>query len=105
MEVGHSDARGQTQLPGEGVLDQGKSKGLGSSRAADGMRDLNHSSPTVQLDTESPRWPYWCFGLGRMRGTLCIPSFDGRKCPTHRNSHDHHRVKVNQPSSGTNSIQ
>lgn len=71
MVVGHSDAKDLYKVPWGKVLDLGKDKRLGFSRAANEMRDLNHSSPTVQLKTESPRWPYQCYDLGKIRGALC----------------------------------
>lgn len=43
------------KAPGGGILDMGKGKGLEASRAADEVRDLNHSSPTVQVDRVSPQ--------------------------------------------------
>lgn len=43
------------KAPRGGVLGLGKGKGLEASRAADEVRDLNHSSPTVQVERVSPR--------------------------------------------------
>lgn len=101
MVVGRSDAKYKGTWGR--VLDL--EKGLGLSRAAGEMRDLNHSSPTVPLETESPRWPYWCYDLGRMREALCTTphQFDGRTCPTAGALMTSTGVKVNLSTDGAGS--